>query len=143
VPTSLQPLDSFGLTCTSGLLPALGGTPWAYAPAEKQTAVSITSALIVISPSPLALCAIALIPGLSEQLFAHEISRFAALCRTAADRAEACERALVSSCAAISSSSCNLAAFHFPFAFGSPLFLTFRAPWSGTSPGSSLSAKSV
>jgi len=48
LPTRLHPIGSFGLTCTSGLLPALGGAPWAYALVEKQTAVRITSALIVI-----------------------------------------------------------------------------------------------
>jgi len=44
----LHPVGSFGLTCTSGLLPALGGAPWAYAPVEKQTAVRMANALIVI-----------------------------------------------------------------------------------------------
>jgi hypothetical protein len=48
----LQPIGSFGLTCTSGLLPAFGGASWAYALVEKQTAVKITSAFIVISRSP-------------------------------------------------------------------------------------------
>jgi hypothetical protein len=52
LPTSLQPIGSFGLTCTSGLLPAFGGASWAYALVEKQTAVRITRAFIVISPSP-------------------------------------------------------------------------------------------
>jgi hypothetical protein len=42
----LQPIDSFGLTCTSGLWPALGGAPWAYALIEKQTAIKITRAFI-------------------------------------------------------------------------------------------------
>jgi hypothetical protein len=52
LPTSLQPIGFFGLTCSSGLLPAFGGASWAYALVEKQTAVKITSAFIVISPSP-------------------------------------------------------------------------------------------
>ena len=52
LPTSLHSIGSFGLTCSSGLLPALGGAPWAYALVEKQTAVRITRAFIVISPSP-------------------------------------------------------------------------------------------
>jgi len=52
LPTSLQPSGSFGLTCSSGLLPAFGGASWAYALVEKQTAVKITRAFIVISPSP-------------------------------------------------------------------------------------------
>jgi hypothetical protein len=142
VPTGLQPIDSFGLTCTSGLLPALGGTPWAYALVEKQTAVSITSALIVISPSPLALCVIALIPGLSEQLFAHEISRFAALCRTAADRAEACERALAAAPPFLRALA--ISPLSFPRSPSTPhSFSRFARPGRGTSPGSSLSAKSV
>jgi hypothetical protein len=42
----------------------------------------------------LALGAAGLNPGLSEQLFAHEISRSPELRRAAADRVEACERAL-------------------------------------------------
>ena len=42
----------------------------------------------------LAIGAAGLNPGLSEQLFAHGISRFPALCRSAAGRAEAHERAL-------------------------------------------------
>src|SRR5260221_14435214 len=56
--------------------------------------VRITANKEVISRSPSALCAIAPIPGPSEQLFAHGISRFPALCRSAAGRAEAYERAL-------------------------------------------------
>jgi hypothetical protein len=48
----------------------------------------------IISPSPLALGAVALNPGLSEQRSAHEISRSPELRRAAADRVEACERAL-------------------------------------------------
>src|SRR5260370_26233527 len=49
----------------------------------------------ITSPSPSALAAVTLIPGLLEQLSAHEISRSAAPCRTGAGRAEAYERALV------------------------------------------------
>jgi hypothetical protein len=62
--------------------------------ASHPSTSSLTDDLLVISPSPLALCAIAPIPGPSEQLFAHGISRFPALCRSAAGRAEAYERAL-------------------------------------------------
>ena len=67
------------------------GTLCTYRTAED---VRITANKEVISPSPSALCAIAPIPGPSEQLFAHGISRFPALCRSAAGRAEAYERAL-------------------------------------------------
>src|SRR5467141_2503712 len=52
VPTSLQPIGSFGFTCTSGLLPTLGGAACAYALVEKPTAAKMTSALIVVTPSP-------------------------------------------------------------------------------------------
>ncbi len=48
----------------------------------------------LFSPSPLALGAVALNPGLSEQRSAYEISRSPELHRAAADRVEACERAL-------------------------------------------------
>jgi hypothetical protein len=34
LPTSLQPIGSFGLTCIAGLLLALGGAAWAYALVE-------------------------------------------------------------------------------------------------------------
>jgi hypothetical protein len=52
LPTSLQPIGPFGLTCTSGLLPVFGGASRANALVEKQTAVKITSAFIVISALP-------------------------------------------------------------------------------------------
>ena len=48
----------------------------------------------IISPLPSALGAAALNPGLSEQLFAHEISRSPELYRAVADALEACEPAL-------------------------------------------------
>src|SRR5260370_6769504 len=51
VPTSLQPIGSFGFTCTSGLLPTLGGASSANAYAEKQIATKMSKTLIVISPS--------------------------------------------------------------------------------------------
>jgi hypothetical protein len=38
VPTSLQPIGSFGFTWKSGLLPTLGCSLWANAVAEKQMA---------------------------------------------------------------------------------------------------------
>ena len=52
VPTSLQPVGSFGFTRTSGLLPTFAGLSLAKAFAEKQIATRMTRALIVISPSP-------------------------------------------------------------------------------------------
>src|ERR1700682_5790508 len=52
VPTSLQPIGSFGFTRTSGFLPTFGGLSLAKAFAEKQIATRMTRALIVISPSP-------------------------------------------------------------------------------------------
>jgi len=52
VPTSLQPVGSFGFTRTSRLLPTFGGLSLAKAFAEKQIATRMTRALIVISPSP-------------------------------------------------------------------------------------------
>jgi hypothetical protein len=52
VPTSLQPIGSFGFTRTSGLLPTFGGLSLAKAFAEKQIATRMARALIVISPSP-------------------------------------------------------------------------------------------
>jgi len=50
VPTSLQPIGSFGFTRTTGLLPTLGGAPWANAVAEKQIATRMSSDLIVNLP---------------------------------------------------------------------------------------------
>src|ERR1700704_876772 len=52
VPTSLQPIGSFGFIRTSGLLPTFGSLSLAKAFAEKQIATRMTRALIVISPSP-------------------------------------------------------------------------------------------
>src|ERR1700720_638797 len=52
VPTSLQPIGSFGFTRTSGLLPTFGGLSLAKAFAEKQIATRMARALIVISPLP-------------------------------------------------------------------------------------------
>src|ERR1700730_12992901 len=50
--------------------------------------------MAITSPLPSALGAAALNPGLSEQLFAHEISRSPELRHAAADRVGVCERAL-------------------------------------------------
>jgi hypothetical protein len=50
VPTSLQPVGSFGFTRTNGLLPTFGGLSLAKAFAEKQIATRMTRALIVIFP---------------------------------------------------------------------------------------------
>src|SRR5882724_3983149 len=52
VPTSLQPVGSFGFTRTSGLLPTFGSLSLAKAFAEKQIATRMTRALIVISANP-------------------------------------------------------------------------------------------
>ena len=48
VPTSLQPIGSFGVTWKSGLLPTLGGSLWASAVAEKQMATRTNTDFIVI-----------------------------------------------------------------------------------------------
>src|SRR6266852_5319914 len=79
----------------------------------------------IISPLPSALGAAALNPGLSEQLFAHEISRSPELRRAAADRVGACERVLAvwpPSLRALAVSPPS-----FPFSFRSALLLKFRA----------------
>jgi hypothetical protein len=52
VPTSLHPVGAFGFTCTSGLLPTLGGLDLgvcANAVVEKIIAAKISKTLIIIS----------------------------------------------------------------------------------------------
>jgi hypothetical protein len=50
VPTSLQPIGSFGFPWVSGLLPTLGGALWANAVAEKPIAARTCKILIVNFP---------------------------------------------------------------------------------------------
>jgi len=50
VPTSLQPIGSFGFTWTRGLLPSFGGALWANAVVEKQIATRMNNDLIVNLP---------------------------------------------------------------------------------------------
>jgi hypothetical protein len=52
VPTSLQPIGSFGFTWASGLLPTLGGALWANAVSENPIAARTSKTLMVISTSP-------------------------------------------------------------------------------------------
>src|SRR5258708_6014902 len=52
IPTSLQPIGSFGFTRTSGLLPTFGGLSLAKTFAEKQIAKRMPRALFVF-PLPL------------------------------------------------------------------------------------------
>jgi hypothetical protein len=95
IPTSLQPIGSFGFTWTSGLLPIFGDASSANADAEEQIATKTSKARIVTSPSPSAPGVLAVNHRFAEQLSALEISRSPAACRDGSARVEACERLLI------------------------------------------------